>query len=170
MKPVTSRNFKDLVIRLDEGEAALQLLTPQRANDLNTLTLLCAIAEGDSDRRSNLEQQIGMAVLSYFSAVYSTSSFFLNEYREAGKQMKQHMGTEAKSLMTMDGADEEFEAALLLIHGFDESWQSEDIEKVTALLERAAKKGLEKAQTFLKNDWPKISVIFKKRFERDKGI
>lgn len=170
MKSVTSRTSTDLVIRLDEGEAALQLLTPQRASDLNTLTLLCAIAEGDCDTRSNLEQQIGMAVLSYFSAVHSTSSFFLNEYREAGKQMKQHMETEAKLLMSGNGAAEEFEAALLLIHGFDESWQSEDIEKVTALLERAAKKGLEKAQLFLENDWPKISVIFRKRLERDKGI
>jgi uncharacterized glyoxalase superfamily protein PhnB len=163
--PITA---KSLLIQFDEHKHVIRLLVPQRASDLNTFSVLCEIADKECNTRQNLESRIGRAVLAYLSAEYDSISFFLDDFREAGRIMKAEMAQESASFLASDNVNERFEGVMLLIHDFSEAWQLEDIEKVTVLFRQIAEQGSEQAGEYLKEDWPKLSEIFKRRLNRKK--
>jgi hypothetical protein len=163
--PITAES---LLIQFDECRKIIKLLVPQRAGDLSTFSVLCEIANGECSTRQDLENRIGTAVLAYLSAAHTSSSFFLDEFREKGRMVKAEMVRESASLLASDDIDEQFEGVMLLISGFDKMWQVEDIEKVTALLRHIAEHGSEKAKKYLEEDWPELSRVFKIRLTRDR--
>jgi len=157
---------KDLIVRLDEQRDVLQLLVPKNQGDSGQLRVFYEFSADEVLGVENLENHVGTMILAFLSATYPAISFRLKEYRQAGEDFKQSMSNEVAASPYSNGADNEFEDAMLRLHRFDETWSIDDIDGLTALFEQAAKNGSEKAEEFLRDHWPTRSNILKKRLGR----
>lgn len=160
--------MQDLIIRLDEQRNVVQLLVPTEQNKAGALRIFHEISENEFLGDNNLESHIGTIILSFLSATYSTNLFGLDKYREASKNFHDSMHAESIELLKTATIDSNFEGILLYLHSFDETWSVEDIDGVTALLERLVTNGSDEAAQFLRDDWPVRSVILKQRLSRTK--
>lgn len=158
--------MQDLIVRLDEERKVLQFLVPKKADKAGELRTFYEISEDEVPGAEGLENHIGAAILAFLSATYAGMSFHLDQYRQAGKDFGQSLSDEAIVLVGRGDADSEFEGAMLYLSRFDETWTLEDVDGVTALLERASINGSAKAAQFLRDDWPARSKILKKRLGR----
>ncbi len=156
---------KDLVIRLDEQKNVLQLLVPNVGGKSGELRVFYEISEDEALGEESIESHIGATVLAFLSSTYTASSYHLEQYRQAGESFDMHLSGDS-ALLNSGDADSEFEGAMLRIHRFDETWSVEDVDGMTAFLDRCAKCGSEKATKFLQDDWPTRSKLMKKRLGR----
>ena len=156
----------DLIVRLDEQRDVLQLLVPTNESDSGQLRVFYEIPATEVLSGESLENHIGTIILSFLSATYAAKSFRLSEYRQAGEDFEKSLSVEVDSLLSSGEADNEFEGAMLRLHRFDESWSFDDIDGITALIERAANNGSEKARDFLRDHWPARAMILKRRIGR----
>ncbi|MDM5182168.1 hypothetical protein PO883_33910 [Massilia sp. DJPM01] len=159
-------SLQDLIIRLHEQDQSLQMFTQKRGGGAGELSFFHELSDLDMLSEETVEEHIGRAVLAFLSAKYESDLFGLDRYRQAGKSFAASMDDESALLLASGDAENEFEGAMLRIYRFDESWTLEDIEGMTALLERAARSGSKKAKKFLREDWPERSLMFRKRLER----
>lgn len=160
---------RDLVIRLDEQRDVLQLLAPKKGGEVGELRAFYEFSVEEIHSTESLEHYVGTIVLAFLSANYTTNSFRLDQYRQAGQEFCQLMSDEVTALLDSGDGDSEFEGAMLRLSFVDETWSLEDVDKITALLVRAAGNGSEKAAHFLRDDWPIRSKILKKRLGRATG-
>ena len=158
--------MQDLIIRLDENRDVIQLLVPKKTGKADDLRLFFEITEDDASNRQELEKHIGTTILAFLSATYTSNSFFLDQCRDAGKDFEQAIAGDVTGLLDSGDADADFENAMLRVNRFNENWLLDDVDGITALLEQSTKNGSKKAAKFLREDWPALSKIFKKRLGR----
>lgn len=78
---------QDLVIRLDEQRRVLQFLVPKSPGDTGELRVFYEMSEDELDEQGEFEHQIGVSLLSFLSATYSSTVFHLEQYRDAAKHV-----------------------------------------------------------------------------------
>jgi hypothetical protein len=161
---------RDLIIRLDESRDALQLLVLQKNSESIKLYILDEIFTNQIPDTKNFENYIGESILAFLSANYITKSFNLDKYRQAAKDFNKFISNESTTLLNSENTNDKFEGIILHLSQFNETWSLEDIDKITTLLIQAAENGSEKAFQFLRNEWPALSKIFKKRLNRILGL
>ena len=157
----------DIVVRLNADRGVIELLVQPRAGDGEELSLLHEISMPIDADSETVEEQIGIAVLAFFSTRFASKNFGLEKYRQAA-QIEAGGGVLAGGVSHHGAAsaDEEYEAALCLVASFDEAWDTAQLEDITLLLRRAASNGSSAAQLYLQTKWPALRAIFERRIQR----
>lgn len=163
---MSSVSNNDLVIRLNEDGRVLQMLIP-KINGVNEgLQVLHEIFEDKITCEESIEIQIGKAVLAFLSSNYTSDSFGLGAYRNAGRDFAEALEDEAEMLLKSGDADKEFEGMLLRLQRFNETWTLDDVDAITAFIEGVSHRGSRRAKLFLNEEWPMRADMLKRRISR----
>ncbi|MCE3602710.1 hypothetical protein LXA47_03735 [Massilia sp. P8910] len=155
----------DLIVRLNEEKGTLQLLLPAKGGELQVLD---EISESQFVEGESAADVIGKSIMSYLSASHTSVLFGLEDYREAGRDFAQSIQKESQLLLKSGDPDSEFEGVQLLLSEFDSKWTLADVDRISALLENAAR-GSSQAEKFLADDWPTRSDALKRRIARTRA-
>lgn len=161
---VMSIQANDLVVRLDEARSVIQLLVPK--NGTVDLRVFHEFSEAQLESALGIERELGIALLSFLSATYSSSRFELSRYREAGSQLVEEQAVMSAAQHVPREADEDFEAAMLLIRRVGDATSLDHLDEISALIRSAASRGSSSATRYLANQWPALNEVLRKRIAR----
>jgi hypothetical protein len=153
---------RDLVIRLDERRRVLQFLVPKGKSAPGDLRVFYEISEEDAAAAEDatLEHHLGLALLSFLSATYTSSAFRLGEYRDAAKAFADQLQAERKQELedrTSEGdATAMYERAMQRVAEGLRAKSRAAMNEAEVLFEQAAAHGNVDAAEYLSNLWPSL--------------
>jgi hypothetical protein len=151
---------KDLVIRLDEQRNVLQFLVPKGSGENGDLRVFYEMSEEELSKHGELEHQIGVTLLSFLSATYSSAGFRLKQYRNVAESLTDQWEAERtqglKKKSAKGDATAKYELGMQRVaHGLRTKSRAAMSEAET-LFEEAAKLGNNEASEYLTNLWPAL--------------
>jgi hypothetical protein len=153
--------IRDLVIRLDEERQTLQFLVPKQQGETGDLRVFYEILEPETvDGQRDLETEIGIALLSFLSATYSSSGFHLDDYRQAAKNLTPEWEAERHheldGISDMSSAVAKYERAMQKVAEGLRAKSRALMNEAEALFKEAAALGNIEAIEYLANLWPPL--------------
>jgi hypothetical protein len=148
---------EDLVVRLDEERQVLQLLVLDRTGRADELRIFYEMpAQEVEDSGEPVEHALGMALMSFLSATYSSEAFGLGRYREAAQDMEKGRSQALRGKSAKGDSIAMFELAMQTIaHGL-RAKSKVKMQKADQLLREAAAAGNKEAVEYLANLWPAL--------------
>jgi hypothetical protein len=150
---------KDLVVRLDEKRRVLQFLVPKGGADSGELRVFYEMSEDDFDA-NQFEHQIGVALLAFLSATYSSDAFHLGQYRDAAKNLtgkwEAERSQDLKSKSAKGDAAAKYELAMQRIAQGLRTKSRAAMNEADVLIKEAASSGDRQASEYLANLWPAL--------------
>lgn len=152
-------DLKDLVVRLDESRGVLQFLVPKRSDGTDELRVFYELPAQEADELDeSLEQQLGVALMSFLSATYSSDLFSLGRYREAAHDMEAARSQALKRKSAKGDAIAMYELAMQSVAQALRTKSKAKMAKADRLLHEAAGAGNADAAEYLANLWPALKA------------
>lgn len=150
---------RDLVIRLDEQRRVLQFLVPKGSGDAGEMQVFYEVPEDELDQ-SQFEHEIGVALLAFLSATYSSAVFHLDQYRNAAKNLtgkwEVERTQELQSKSATGDAAAKYELGMQRIAQGLRAKSRAAMNEADTLIKEAAKLGSPEATEYLVNLWPAL--------------
>jgi hypothetical protein len=158
--------LEDLVVRLDEQREVLQFLVLDRTGGAGELRVFFELPAQEVEALSeSAEHRIGVALMSFLSATYSSEAFGLDRYREAEKDMEKARSQALRRKSAKGDASAMYELAMQTVaHGLRAKSKAK-METADQLLREAAAAGSTEAAEYLADLWPALRDRSKQSFK-----
>jgi hypothetical protein len=148
---------EDLVVRLDEERQVMQFLVLDRTGHADELRVFYEMPAQEVEvSDESVEQGLGIALMSFLSATYSSEAFGLGRYRKAAKDMEKGRSQTLQGKSAKGDSVAMFELAMQTIaHGLRAKSKAK-MQKADQLLREAAAAGSAEAAEYIANLWPAL--------------
>jgi|GEM_PF-5347579 len=147
----------DLVIRLNEEKKMLHMLAPKCTKNGFELGNFYDINEKEIEfNEKSIEEQIGIAVLSFFSVIAVSKIFGLENYRNSGKNIHEEYMRELQDKAAAGDLASKHEIAMQSVADFLRNRSENNLAMADRLLYEAAKAGSLEASEFIQKQWAKL--------------